>query len=142
MATEILRGILSFAVGVVGWWIDNPCTELFGVFVVFVDVGYAHHYRVTDPACRPCRQRARVGGSRRRSAWVHAQSGNDDGTLAEGELGTVLPNPQPFYEPERAAKLLDRLAHVGVGKHWDNHAEWHGAVRQYSGLLVRVFHLR
>jgi len=59
MATEILRGVLSFAVGVVGWWTDDPSTELFGVFVVVVDVSHAHHYRVTEPACR---HRARVGG--------------------------------------------------------------------------------
>jgi len=94
MATEILRSVLSFAVGVAGWWTDDPCTELFGAFTVVVDVSHAHHDSVTDPGGR---HRARAEGVRRRSAWIGPLLGNDDGTLAEGELGTVVPAPQSLY---------------------------------------------
>src|SRR5262245_59420506 len=123
MATYILRGVLSFAVRVVGRRTDNLCAELLGAFVMFVNVGHANHYRMTEPVRR---QGERAGGFRRRSARIAASIGDDDGSLAERELGAVVPDPQPFYESERAAEPGDRLAHVVICKHWDNHAGWHG----------------
>src|SRR5215216_3387645 len=79
------------------------------MFVVTVDISHTHHHR-------------------KRTGRFTSLMGHNDRTLAEGELGTVIPDPQSFYESKRAAEPLNRLAHIGVGKFRDNYARWHGTV--------------
>ena len=84
MSPDVLCRVLSLAVRIVGWRADDSGAALPRSMMVSIDVGDPHHHRIGG-GC---------GG---------LSGGNNDRSVAERELRTVIANPQPLDESERAA---------------------------------------
>ena len=97
MAAGILRGVLSFAVGIVSRRADDLCTRLSGMFIMTVNLNHAHY-------------------DRKRSVRLVALSGHNNRTFPEGQLGTMISNPQPFSETEgrQSQSTASRTAGWGI----------------------------
>jgi hypothetical protein len=86
---------------------------------VAVDIGHAHHHRLTRPGF-----------------WQRfLLAGNDNRTTAKRKLGSVFSYAQPFYESKGATEPIHGFAHISIRKHWDNNAGRHGSVRFHSFLI-------
>jgi hypothetical protein len=64
--------------------------------------------------------------------------GDNQGTLAELQLGTVIPDPQPLGKPKRLAQPIDSLPDIRVGKLRDDHRRgaWNGSYGSISPSRV------
>ncbi len=95
MAAEVLRSILSFAVRIVGQWTNDLDAGSLGVFIVFVDIGHAHHDGVAEFAGG---HRRRVRSLSRPSVRIDALFSNNNGTFTKDKLDTMVADAQPFCE--------------------------------------------
>src|SRR5689334_16527021 len=58
--------------------------------------------------------------------------------LTERKLGTMIPDPQAFDEPERAAEPFNCLAHVWVGKFRDDRRRRHGTISGHHSSSLKL----
>lgn len=97
MAAVILRSVLSFAVWMVSWWIDDLCARLSGSFIVTVNICHAHH------------------NGKRGGHFTNLLSHND-GTLPERELRAMIADLQTLLETEGSTQPVSCLTDIGIGE--------------------------
>ncbi len=118
----------AFSVRIVGRRTDNLRASFLRMLAVAVDIGHAHHHRLT-----------------RSGLWERfLLAGNDHRATAKRKLGSVFSYSQPFYESKRATEPIHGFAHISIRKHWDNNAGRHGSVRFHSfpiRVLLSVTHI-
>src|SRR5258706_1823701 len=100
MAAEVLRSILSFTVRIVGQWTNDLDAGSLGVFIVFVDIGHAHHDGVAEFAGG---HKRRGPGLSRANVRIDALFSNNKGTFNQNKMVTKVAALQPFCESKSAA---------------------------------------
>ena len=109
MSTEIFNAVLSFAIRVIGWRIQDSCSPLLGAGMVAVNIINPHHNGLAGDS-------------------TTFLPGDDDRPWTEGKLGTVIADPQSFDKAKTAAEPVDGLANIGIREFWNDHASWHGSI--------------
>jgi hypothetical protein len=107
MTAEVLRSVLPFAKGIIRWRMNDSSSGSFGAFTVIVNILYVHEDR--------------------RDPWFFTLYG-DDGSFTKGELTTVIPDAESFFESKGLAQPRRGYANIVVGKFWNNHAWWHRTI--------------
>src|SRR5437773_1521680 len=99
MTSEVLHSILPFPVRVVGRGTYDARPEALGPLEVTVYVFHAHHDRVCQPFYWGRVNRSCFG------CWMRAGAfDNNDGTVAECELGAVITDSDPLAKSEGIAQ--------------------------------------
>jgi hypothetical protein len=87
------------------------------MFAVVVDIGQAHHHRMT--------------GAGFWQRFLLAR--NDHRTTAKRKLDSVFSYAQPFYESKGATEPIRGFAHISIRKHWDKQ-RWKAWIGLFSFL--------